>query len=131
MRKLSISLPLLALLAGCTTTSADTAAPSLAGSEWQFTAIDGAPPVGEATLAFQAERLSANAGCNRMNGAWRSEDGKLVAGPLAATKMFCEGKMEQESAVGDLLGGSPELTVSGDRMTLKTTAHSAELKRTR
>ncbi|MBV1688068.1 META domain-containing protein [Novosphingobium sp. G106] len=129
MRQVLLPLASLALLAGCTTTEAGTSTPSLGDSEWKFTAIDGAPPVGEATLSFQGERLSANAGCNRMGGTWRSEGGKLVAGPLMATKMFCEGKMDQERAVSELLGNSPDLELSADRMTLKNTAHSAELVR--
>ena len=45
--------------------------------------------------------------------------------------VMSEGRMEQERAVGELLGAGPELTVSGKRMTLRTAAHSAELERTR
>lgn len=126
----AIALSLLALVAGCTTTTAATS-PRLAGTEWRFTAIDGAAPIGEATLSFEGDRLSASAGCNRMAGTWHSEGGKLFTGPLAATRMFCEGKMEQERAVGNLLGGTPQVTVGGDNMTLKSEAHSAVLERKR
>jgi heat shock protein HslJ len=129
MRQVFLPLASLALLAGCTTTGASPSPPSLGDSEWRFTAIDGAPPVGDAMLSFQGDRLSANVGCNGMGSTWRSESGKLIAGPLVGTKMFCEGKMDQERAVSDLLGSSPDLTLSGDRLTLKTTAHSAELVR--
>lgn len=129
MRQVFLPLASLALLASCTTTEAGPSGPKLGDSEWRFTAIDGSPPVGEATLSFQGERLSANAGCNRMGGTWRNEGGKLVAGPLMSTKMFCEGKMDQERSVSELLGSSPDLSVGADRMTLKTTAHSAELVR--
>lgn len=118
----------LALLAGCATTMTGSS-PSLADSEWRFTAIDGAAPAGEATLTFRSDRLVANAGCNRMGGTWREEGGKLIVGPLMATRMFCEGKMEQERAVSDLLDAGPDVTVSDDRMTLKSAAHSAELAR--
>ena len=131
MRKLAIAVTPLALLAGCMTTTSAAPAPPLAGTEWRFTAIDGAPPTSEATLAFQAERLSAYAGCNRMAGSWRSEGGRLIAGPLMATKMFCDGRMDQERAVGELLDAGPELTASGERMTLRSAAHTAELERTR
>lgn len=127
MRKVFLPLASLALLAACTTTSAT--APTLGDSAWRFTQIDGTPPVGEATLTFEGNRLSANAGCNRMGGTWRSDAGKLIAGPLMATKMFCEGKMDQERAVSELLGSSPDLTLSDNRMTLRNTAHSAELVR--
>jgi heat shock protein HslJ len=116
------------LLAGCATHTASGGA-TLTDSEWLFTTIDGAPPVGEATLSFQGNRLAANAGCNRMAGTWRGEGGRLVAGPLAATRMFCEGRMDQERAVSELLGGSPEITLDGDHLTLKSPAHSAELQR--
>lgn len=129
MRKLATALPPLALLAGCMTISSPPS--SLAGTEWRFTAIDGAAPVGEATLAFDTERLSAHAGCNRLGGTWRSEDGRLVAGPLMATKMFCEGRMEQERAIGELLEAGPQLTVMDDRMTLRSATRTADLKRTR
>jgi len=124
MRTIPILLALPLLLAGCATT-----APALVDSEWRITAIDGAPPVGEATLAFRAERLVASAGCNRLGGAWREEAGKLVVGPLMATRMFCEGKMEQERALNDLLSAEPAVARSGDRLTLKTTAHSVEAVR--
>ena len=125
--KLALAPALCALLAGCMT-PAPNASP-LAGSEWRFTAIDGVPPVAEATLSFGDDRLAANAGCNQMGGAWRSEGGKLVAGPLALTRMFCEGRMDQERAVSTLLSGSPEFVLNGDRLTLKGGAHSAELAR--
>jgi heat shock protein HslJ len=128
MRRFYTALPLFALLAGCMTPPSGTP-PGLGGTEWRFTTIDGAPPAAEASLAFETDRLIAHTGCNRMAGAWRSADGKLIAGPLAATKMFCEGRMHQETVLGELLGGSPALTVSGDRLTLRTTAHWAELER--
>lgn len=127
MRK---TLALLAIAALSACAAANAGGPSLTDSQWRFVAIDGMPPAGdEANLAFQADRLNANAGCNRMAGPWRVESGKLIAGPLMATKMFCEGRMEQEAAVSTLLSGSPTLTVAGDRMTLKSEAHSAELVR--
>ena len=30
-------------------------------------------------------------GCNRLVGTWEESDGKVVFGPLAGTRMFCEG----------------------------------------
>jgi heat shock protein HslJ len=126
----TIALFLLAFLASCTTASVVTG-PTLTDSQWRFTAIDGKPPIGEATLSFQRDRLSVSAGCNRMTGTWRSESGRLITGPLAATRMFCEGRMEQESVVSDLLGASPQLTVHGDHMRLKSAGHWAGLERKR
>ena len=128
MRKPLIPLALFPLLAACATTAPGTA-PTLADTEWRVTAIDGKPPVGEASLAFRPDRLVASAGCNRLGGTWREEAGELMVGPLMATRMFCEGKMEQERALSDLLGGEPAVTLSGDRLSLRTTAHVAELVR--
>lgn len=101
----------------------------LEGTRWRFAAIDGAAPVSAAALTFQPGRLGANVGCNGMGGPWRVESGRLIAGPLIATQMWCEGKMEQERAVSALLSSAPELTLSGARMSLKTGGHSAELVR--
>ncbi len=136
MRKFIPLIAALALLGGCTRLMsapppAPGTAPALADSAWRFTAIDGAPPSGEATLTFQPDRLIANAGCNRMGATWRFDAGKLVTGPLMATRMFCEGKMDQERQVSELLGAAPEVMVHGDRLTLKGSTHSAELTRTK
>ena len=129
MRKTSIPLASLVLLAGCAAPAAGGS--SLADSRWRFTAIDGAAPVADdAHLEFHADRLGARVGCNGMGGAWRIDGGRLIAGPLISTQMYCEGRMEQERAVSALLSGGPTLSVAGDRMTLKSTAHSAELIRT-
>lgn len=125
----SFALPL--LLAACTTTGAGES-PSLAGSEWRFTAIDGAPPTGgeRATLAIEADRISASAGCNRLGAGWRHEQGRIVlTGPLISTQMYCESVMEQERALGALLSDKPALVVTGDAMTLKSAQHAAELRR--
>ena len=123
-------LPILAaVLSACAATNAGSS--SLTESQWRFVAIDGAPPVSEtASLSFQSQRLNANVGCNGMGGPWRVEGGRLIAGPLISTKMFCEGRMEQENAVSAMLSGGPRLALAGDRMTLTSAGHSAELVRT-
>lgn len=128
MRKAMI-LSLTAALSACAATNAGGS--SLTESQWRFVAIDGAAPVSEtASLSFRKQQLSANVGCNGMGGPWRIEGGRLIAGPLVSTRMFCEGRMEQENAVSAMLSGGPKLTVAGDRMTLASAGHSAELVRT-
>ncbi len=67
--------------------------------------------------------------CNGMSGPWRIEHGRLIAGPLVSTEMWCHGKMEQERAVGALLAAAPEIKVGASRMTLTAGGHSAELVR--
>ena len=96
----------------------------------QFTRIDGAAPVAPAaSLEFHRDRLGANVGCNGMGGPWRIEQGRLIAGPLISTQMWCEGKMDQERAVSALLAAAPEVTFNADRLTLAAGGHSAELVR--
>lgn len=126
------SLVILSMLAACTTTGSGT--PSLSGTEWRFIAIDGAGPMGgeHAMLSFQSDRLYASAGCNRMNSGWHSEGARIVlSGPMMATRMFCDGLMDQERAIDALLSDKPVVTVTKDAMALKSAQHSAELRRIR
>lgn len=117
------------LLAACTTmSSAD--APQLTGTEWRFVSIDGKAPVSDkARLGFMADRISATAGCNGMGGNWSMDGDTLIGGPYASTMMFCEGLMEQERAIGQLLEEKPTVALAGDRLTLTSVTHKAELVR--
>ncbi|MCB2059578.1 MAG: META domain-containing protein [Novosphingobium sp.] len=103
----------------------------LVDSSWTFTAIDGDAPVSEkARLTFEGDRIGANVGCNGMGGPWRLEGGRLIAGPLVQTQMYCEGPVwDQEKAVGALLAAAPKFGVNGDVMTIESGGHSAELRR--
>ena len=103
----------------------------LADSSWTFTTIDGDAPVSEkARLTFDGDRIGANVGCNGMGGPWRVDGGRLIAGPLVQTQMYCEGPVwDQEKAVGALLAAAPRFSVGGDVMTIESSGHSAELRR--
>lgn len=103
----------------------------LADSQWRFVAIDGEKPASDkAQLHFKGDELGANVGCNGMGGPWRIEDGRLVAGPLAQTEMYCEGPVwPQERATSALLVAAPELLIDGDRLVLRSRGHFAELER--
>jgi heat shock protein HslJ len=117
------------LLMGC---AAEANGPSnVSDSRWRFTSIDGAAPVSaKAGLSFAGDHLAANAGCNGLGGPWRVESGRLIAGPLIQTEMYCDGPVwGQEQAVSALLAGAPTLRVEGNRMSLKSSGHSAELSR--
>lgn len=120
-----IALP---LLAACTTVAA--APLPLAGSKWTFVSIDGQKPVsGKAWLNIDADRIGATVGCNGMGGSVSIEPTRLVTGPFMSTEMYCEGLMEQESAVSQLLSASPGYVVKGDRLVLTAAGHRAELQR--
>lgn len=131
MRNLTKLLVLPLALTALTACAAQTSSNTLNSSEWRFTAIDGsAPASNEATLSFQADRLNGTVGCNRLGGPWRLENDRLIAGPLMQTKMACEGPVgQQEQNVSALLVSAPEITLDGDSLTLKSSGHSAELRR--
>ena len=105
---------------------------ALDNSAWRIARIDGKPAVSqEARLAFAGRNLSASAGCNHMGGAWRTEDGRLIARELARTEMWCENAalMNQEDALASLLSAAPVYALEGDRLVLRSGGHVAELSR--
>lgn len=104
----------------------------LVDSSWTFVSIDEMEPVrpAGARLTITAESLSATVGCNGMGGAWKIEGERLIAGPLAGTKKYCAGPIwDQEQALSSLLVAAPKLELDGDRLTLRSSGHSAELRR--
>lgn len=104
----------------------------LAGSQWRFVTIDGDSPVdpGRSTLTFADDRMSASVGCNAIGGEWRVEQGRLIAGPLAGTRMFCEGDVwEQEQAIAALLVAAPVIEWHGEDLVLRSSGHEAQLER--
>ena len=123
----TVALP---LLAACTTAGA--APTEIAGTTWSFVTIDGQKPVSsKAAITIQADSLSASAGCNGMGSNLAITPDRLMVGLIISTQMFCDGVMEQERAVGKLLGASPQYKVDGDTLTLTAPGHSATLARKR
>lgn len=123
-----LALLALPLLAACTT-MANAPAP-LEGSKWTFVSIDGQKPVsGKAWMNIDADRISATVGCNGMGGSVTVEPDRLITGPFMSTQMYCDGLMDQERAVSELLSGSPRYSVKNYRLYLRTDKHLAELKR--
>lgn len=128
--KLISLLAALALLPACTMAQGDGL--TLGGTAWTITRIDGVAPAApdKAKLTFEADRIGANVGCNGMGGEYRIEGGRLIAGPLMATRMFCEGPVwDQEQAVGALLAGAPKVARRGETLLLESSGHSLEAVR--
>ncbi|CAM4089737.1 DUF306 domain-containing protein [Novosphingobium lubricantis] len=119
-----------ALLGGCATAPGGTE--GLAGSRWTIVRIDGAAPVApeRAMMRFDDDRLSASVGCNGIGGPYHVDNGRMIAGPLMATRMFCEGPVwQQEEAVNALLSAAPEIRRSGNALQLVSGGHTLELAR--
>lgn len=129
-RFLLLSVVASVVVGGCTTPG--TAGTQLAGTQWAIVRIDGqllASP-DRARLSFDDKRLSANVGCNGMGGDYRVEGGRIIAGPMMATRMFCEGPVwQQEQAVNALLSGAPEMEREGGTLRLKSGGHMIEAQR--
>jgi len=128
----SLILPFLAMLSACT--GVQGGGLDLAGTKWTVTRIDGKAPVApdKARLTFEGGRIGANVGCNGMGGDYRIDGDRLIAGPLIATRMFCEGPVwGQEEAVGALLAGAPIVARSGETLRLDSSGHSLEAVRVR
>ena len=71
------------------------------------------------TLIFEEDgRVGGTAGCNQYGGPFeRSEDGVAI-GPVVATKMFCEGRMETETAFLAALERTRSMTLDAGTLTL-------------
>lgn len=117
-----------ALLAACAERANHS---QLADSSWRFELIDGQrPSSSDATVQFQRGKIGVEVGCNRLGGPWRMDDNRLVAGPLAQSEVACsEPSWDQESAVSALLVATPRVVMDGDRMTIQSSGHTAELVR--
>jgi heat shock protein HslJ len=107
-------------------TPADLAA-SLDGHTYLSTGAAGHAlvPGSQVTLTFQAGKLSANAGCNTMNGAYQVVGGTLKVGQMSTTQMACDDPlMAQDTWLAAFLDGAavtldgPTLTLSKDAQTL-------------
>jgi heat shock protein HslJ len=105
------------VLAACAGSDAD-----LAGRTFTATAVQGHDLVeGSAvTLAFEENGISAQAGCNTLNGGASWDGGTLdVQEPMASTRMACEENlMAQDQWLASFLTSSPALEVDGDVLTL-------------
>lgn len=104
---------------------------SLAGTNWRVASVGGFPtPPGEGYFVnFEADRLSARFGCNRMGGPYRYDGRALTAGALMATKMACA-DMRFENTAGRILAAPATASWSGgDRLTLSNGAGSIVLER--
>jgi len=76
------------------------------------------------TISFEDGRLSANTGCNTINGGYQLQDGQLVVDEqLATTEMACDQeRMDQDQWFIDFLTANPAVIQSGAELTLSAAA---------
>jgi heat shock protein HslJ len=97
----------------------------LLGTRWvvdglvEGDAVSSVPSGVVAALTFAAGRVDVEAGCNRGGGTVTVAEGTLTFGPIALTKMACEGgAMEVERLVSAVLGGEARYSIDAGTLTL-------------
>ncbi len=96
-------------------------ADELAGKAFTSTDVTGYELVAdtEIALAFEADSISTQAGCNTQNGGYTITDGVLEVGVMMATMMACdEALMDQDEWLSDFLTSGPEIALDGETLTL-------------
>lgn len=85
----------------------NTLAASLQGSEWKPLRMGSlaVPELSTAFVQFRSKgRLEGHSGCNRIFAEYEADDGDIFIGPVAATRMACEGGlMATEAALATAL----------------------------
>lgn len=97
------------LIAGCASTPSG---PSLAGSEWRVSIINGQPTPENASnyrMAFKASDLSAQFGCNHIGGTYRLSGDTLATSGTAMTEMACIGVADELEGQGLAVLNKPML----------------------
>ncbi len=87
-------------------------------ASWVATELNGKPVDGP-TLDYTTDKVSGTGGCNRFNGPISIEDDAVQIGPIAATKMMCEGKSEVEGQYFSALEAARSFVVDGETLVLK------------
>lgn len=101
-------------------------------TDWRIVAIDAARVDGDNyVMGFGEGRISAQAGCNRLNGPYTQRGNTFTAGPIMSTRMACPGpRMAHERAVAQLLRGPVRISYpAGDVMVLTGSGVTIRLER--
>jgi heat shock protein HslJ len=102
----------------------ESSTPDLAGTSWQWvetamndgTTTQSAKPEAFVLSFDQDGKVSSSTDCNSISSTYTSNQGELIFGPLAMTKMFCEGS--QEGVYAKALGEVQSYLVNGDTLSL-------------
>lgn len=96
-------------------------------ASWTAVELNGKPVEG-LTLDYTTEKASGSGGCNRFNGPISIEDDAIQIGPLASTKMMCEGKSEIESQYFAALEAARSFMIDGGMLIIKDDSGKVILK---
>ncbi len=88
-------------------------------ANWKVFELNGKPVDGP-TLDYAEDKVTGNAGCNRFFGPIAiTGDDKVKIGPLGATRMFCDGKMDMERDYLAALQGATTFALEDGILILK------------
>jgi heat shock protein HslJ len=104
--------------------TAEASTPDLAGTSWQWiktsmndeSVIKAENPEAFVLTFAEDGNASSKTDCNSINSTYTTNQGELIFGPLAMTKMFCEGSQESVYAKG--LGEVQSYLVNGNTLSL-------------
>jgi len=101
----------------------------LAGTNWQATAVNGAPVLSGTSLsaAFGADgSLNGSAGCNSYSARYTVNGAQLAITPPSASTMACEEEvMAQESAYLGALASASAFSIEGNELYILDGANQA------
>jgi heat shock protein HslJ len=118
-RALAILLAVFALgLPGVASAGEDDDGSPLA-AHWVAIELNGKPVSGP-TLDYAIDKVSGTGGCNTFNGPITIDDDAVQIGPLASTKMACEGKSDVETQYLAALEAARSFGVEDNILTLKS-----------
>jgi heat shock protein HslJ len=120
-----------------TATDKEVAKPDLPveGTVWEVEglvsnqAVSSMPAGVEASLVFAGGKVAVDAGCNKGSGTAQVGDSTITFGPIATTKMLCEGAAgEVEQQVLGVLSGEVTYTVDADALQLRGAGDGLDLR---
>jgi heat shock protein HslJ len=121
------------VLKGCGGMASEASAMALDGTNWRIDSIDGRPVTlgpSAVTLSFAGDRVSGQAGCNRLNGRWQLDRGTLTLSQIAMTRRACIGESERIETRFNALAAAPLMvTRRGETIVLSNAAGSMTLAR--
>jgi heat shock protein HslJ len=119
------------VLKGCGGMANEAGAVTLDGTSWRIATIGGQRVTlgaSAVTLSFAGDRVSGQAGCNRLNGRWQLEGGALTLSEIAMTRRACFGEAETIEARFNALAASPlTITRRGETIVLTNAGGSMTL----
>jgi uncharacterized membrane protein len=105
----------------------------LDGTAWRIDTIDGRRVTlgpGAVTLRFEGDRVTGQAGCNRLAARWRLDRGHLAITEIAMTRRACVGESERIETRFTTLAAAPlAVTRQGEAIVLSNAAGAMTLAR--